>query len=128
LAWKILSGLTIEVGSLLIGTSQKAVTATHALVVVNRDNAVFPLACSTGGTNIHAGRIFTMITKNRVHLLSHRGVFTRFPNDDAIPIDSPGQEVLGSAGHEAGPATNASFQINNHAPSFHLFTPGSYRL
>jgi len=83
-----------KIASLLIGTGNKATSATDTDIGIYRHNAVITLRGRSRRADIHAGGLITVVAQYRVDELLHRGILSAFTHEDPRKKDTRRQEML----------------------------------
>jgi len=118
----------MDKGAGLVGAGDHAVTTANAAVTIHQYDAILPLKGCTGGADINAGRVFTV--------LAHHGQFALPTGLFVLQVDQPyplgiglgsavaGQTMLFVAGCDTGiTPLGAPGGIYQHSPA-HLVTGG----
>jgi len=108
--------ITGEEGAVLIGADDDAVAAADAFVVIDVDDAVGAFLGGFSGANLNAGGFFALVAAD-----GEGGEFLPgdigFISDKARPGHAEGEEMLNTAGGNAGVTASAFCEVDDHAPS-----------
>ena len=103
----------------LVGTGDRAVRASDAQVVVDRDDAVGPLARRRRRADVHAGRVLAVLAADRHERALDVRVLADLDVEHAPPLHARRRRVRVLARGRAGLASDATPQVGDHRPARH---------
>jgi hypothetical protein len=118
-----ISVLLFVEGTRTVRTSLHAAPATDAEVVVDENNAVFPLGCRAGWANLHASRVAAMVTEYRQKDSPRRRILSHLFLQNFAKENSRRRSVLRFTGHRTSVAADADIEINAHPIARHERPP-----
>jgi len=110
-----------EEGAVLVGTDDHTVAAADAFIVIDVDNAVGAFLGGLGGADLNTGGFLALVAADGESSELLPGDIG-FVSDKARPVHAQGEEMLDTAGGDAGVTAGAFCQVDDHAPS-HENTP-----
>jgi hypothetical protein len=105
----------------IIRTSGNAIFATYAFILIHKNHSIFSLVGGSGGTNLHTGRVITMLAldwSKFTCIVGKSPVFSFFEMIIGLLFL---KAILVMAGHSAGVTTHAFRFVDHHSISRHCF-------